>query len=114
MSDDEGIDRTLYAARANLALGSTSAAQSLLSGPSDAPRFKAVKVFADYLESKDEGKVDEIRDLVLEFDGEEAEEVNVDEAVVRAMAGTVFILAGENEEAVATLSEGCGKRDLEW
>jgi coatomer protein complex subunit epsilon len=30
------------------------------------------------------------------------------------LAGTVFILEGENEEAVATLTEGAAKTDIEW
>jgi coatomer protein complex subunit epsilon len=42
-------------------------------------------------------------------DGEESTE-----GVVRVIAGTVFILEGENEEAVATLTEGRAKEDLEW
>lgn len=36
------------------------------------------------------------------------------EGVVRVIAGTVFVLEGENEEAVATLTEGKAKEDLEW
>jgi coatomer protein complex subunit epsilon len=52
--------------------------------------------------------VDEARDILLEVEGEGGEE-----GVVRALVGTVFILANEAEEAVATLSEGAGAEDLE-
>jgi coatomer protein complex subunit epsilon len=56
-----------------------------------------------------------LRDLVLEFEGEEVnEEVREEERVVRCCAGSAFILQGEVEEAVATLTEGCGKTELEW
>lgn len=57
-----------------------------------------------------EEKVEEIRDLVLECEGENDDE----EKTVRAIAASVFILVGENEEAVATLTEGAAKDDLEW
>ena len=53
-----------------------------------------------------------MRDLVIECEGTEGQEV--EEGIVRVMAGTMFILEGENEEAVATLTEGCAKSDLEW
>jgi len=48
---------------------------------------------------------------------ESAEEVEGEESyegIVRVVAGTVFVLEGENEEAVATLTEGKAKEDLEW
>lgn len=56
--------------------------------------------------------LDEIRDLVIETEGSEGSEV--EEGFVRTLAGTVFILEGENEEAVATLTEGAAKTDIEW
>lgn len=59
--------------------------------------------------------MDEVRDLVIECESaEEAEGEESYEGVVRVVAGTVFILEGENEEAVATLTEGKAKADLEW
>jgi coatomer protein complex subunit epsilon len=33
---------------------------------------------------------------------------------VRVVAGSLFVLEGEIEEAVATLTEGAAKDDLEW
>lgn len=44
----------------------------------------------------------------------EGSEESVEEGFVRTLAGTVFILEGENEEAVATLTEGAAKTDIEW
>jgi coatomer protein complex subunit epsilon len=55
--------------------------------------------------------VEEVRDLVIECEGDEAED---EERVVRAVAGSMFVLEKEVEEAVATLTEGCAKTDLEW
>jgi len=77
---------------------------------------RAVKSFAEYLQADDKlSKVEELRDLVLEYDADEVNEETVEEErVVRSIAGTVFILEKEVEEAVTTLSEGCGKTDLEW
>lgn len=79
---------------------------------------KAVDALARYVSSGPgaEGIVDEVRDLVLEFEdeSEEDEEKKKVESVVRVVAGTVFIKEGENEEGVATLTEGAAKSDLEW
>lgn len=61
----------------------------------------------------DKGAADVVRDLVIEVEGGELGET-WEEGCVRALAGTIFILEGENEEAVATLNEGQGREDLEW
>ena len=58
--------------------------------------------------------MDELRDLVLETEGSEEGESKVEEGFVRTLAGSVFVLQGENEEAVATLTEGAAKTDIEW
>lgn len=51
----------------------------------------------------------------MECEGEEAgEEAKDDERIIRVVAGSLFFLEGEVEEAVATLTEGCAKSDLEW
>lgn len=83
------------------------------------PAAKAVAALATYLDPSSSGKegvVDEVRDMCLEyeFEGEVDEEKKVEEGVVRVVAGTIFILEGEKEEAVATLTEGSAKSDLEW
>ena len=53
---------------------------------------------------------------MLECEGGEEgdEEQKVEEGLVRVVAATIFILEKENEEAVATLTEGSAKTDLEW
>ena len=56
-----------------------------------------------------------MRDLVIECEGEDAgDKAKDEERVVRVVAGSMFVLEKEVEEAVATLTEGCAKTDLEW
>jgi coatomer protein complex subunit epsilon len=76
-----------------------------------------VSILAEYFSSSSNKpeKVEEIRDLVLELEGNEEDgDVKMEEGVVRVVAGTLFVLEGEVEEAVATLTEGAAKIDLEW
>lgn len=117
------MSRAIYAARANLALtppniaSALAAIQPALALNEQPTSVRAVKSFAEYLDNESEraSKLDELRDLVLEYDADEVnEETREDERVVRALAGTAFMISKEIEEAVTTLSEGCGKTDLEW
>ncbi|RXK35744.1 hypothetical protein M231_06985 [Tremella mesenterica] len=112
----EHLHRTLYAARAHLALhpSNPSAALELLTQLPDpsVPSARAVTALAKYVSGEDKAsKVEELRDLVLELEGDEGDKT--EEGVVRVIAATVFILENEKEEAVATLTEGCAKEDLE-
>lgn len=105
----------MYVARSHLALrpAQVDAALSVLapftSLESPPAPARAAEALAKYLQSGSEEAVEGVRDLVLEVEGEESG----DEGLVRALAGTVFILAGEREEAVATLNDGAGRDDLE-
>jgi coatomer protein complex subunit epsilon len=78
------------------------------------PAAKATDAFIRYHSKKDESVVDELRDLVIELEGAEEGDEKTEEGFVRTLAGTVFVLEGENEEAVATLTEGAAKSDIEW
>lgn len=122
LSDRESLSRALYAARSHLALSppATSAALSVLEpalSSSEPPASaRAVKAFATFLDASDdkESTLEELRDLTLEYEGEDVdEERREEERIVRCMAATAFILQGEHEEAVTTLTEGVGKTDLE-
>lgn len=121
--DPESLHRALYVARSHLATRpvNSSAAKSVLEPyAASSPAAKAVLALADYLSGGEtsSAKVDEVRDLVLEFEGgeEEGEDTQraAEESVVRVVAGTMFVLEDEVEEAVATLTEGSAKSDLEW
>jgi coatomer protein complex subunit epsilon len=124
LSDPESLSRALYAARSHLAATppATSAAvsvlESALSSNEPLASARAIKAFADFVEAlgdDKESKLEELRDLLLEYEGEEVnEDTREEERIVRCMAGTAFILQDEVEEAVTTLTEGCGKSDLEW
>lgn len=105
-----------------------TAAQSILApflsdSASPSPAAKAVAALGTYLDpsgsaaDRRAGVVEEVRDLVLELEGEDGDadaDKKAEEGVVRAIAGSLFILEGEKEEAVATLTEGAAKTDLEW
>ncbi|WVQ72781.1 hypothetical protein IAR50_002341 [Cryptococcus sp. DSM 104548] len=112
-SPEDALGRAVYIARAHLALSPPEFNQARavlspwLNGESPALQARAVDIFAQYLAAPGEEKVEEIRDVVLECEGEAGE------ALVRAVAGGLFVLAGEKEEAVATLTEGAAKEDLE-
>lgn len=120
-TDSESLSRAIYAARSYLAASPPDIDSALstiapsLSANEVSPAVRAIKSFAEYLAADDKtSKVEELRDLALEFDAEEVnEDTREQERIVRVMAGTVFILEKEVEEAVTTLSEGCGKTDLE-
>lgn len=108
----------MYVARAHLALSppAISAAEAVLKPflalDPRPPAASAAAALASYL-GGDEDAVDSVRDLVIEVEGGEVGE-EWEEGMVRALAGTIFILDKENEEAVATLNEGKGHEDLEW
>lgn len=113
-STPESLHRSLYIAHSHLALHppSTAEAISILQPHSSHASAKAVTAFANYLAGDEkEKRVEEVRDLVIECEGEGKED---EERVVRVIAGSMFVLEKEVEEAVATLTEGSAKTDLEW
>ena len=70
---------------------------------------------AGYLDgSSPSEKLEEVRDLLLESEGAGDDDASEEEKVVRVVAATMFIREKENEEAVATLTEGIATTDLEW
>ncbi|GMK55192.1 hypothetical protein CspeluHIS016_0202480 [Cutaneotrichosporon spelunceum] len=114
---EAALQRAVYVARAHLALSppAISAAEAVLKPflalDPRPPAASAAAALASYL-GGDEDAVDSVRDLVIEVEGGEVGE-EWEEGMVRALAGTIFILDKENEEAVATLNEGKGHEDLE-
>lgn len=117
--DPSSLHRAIYVARSHLAISPSSAQDArgaIKPFLESAPSAKAVDAFARYLSAADEkeGVLDELRDLVIEFEGSEGDETKIEEGFVRTLAGTVFILEVEHEEAVATLTEGVAKTDIEW
>jgi coatomer protein complex subunit epsilon len=116
-SDPSSLHRAIYTARSHLALSpsQTKEASVVIKPFLPAPAAKATDAFIRYLTSSSkESIVDELRDLVIELEGAEEGNEKIEEGLVRTLAGTVFVLEGENEEAVATLTEGAAKSDIEW
>ncbi|KAL1412833.1 hypothetical protein Q8F55_000582 [Vanrija albida] len=118
--DAAALPRAVYVARAHLALQPAQAREAaavlapLLALSPAPPSARAAAALATYLSSSGQERaaaVDEVRDLVLEVEGDEVE-ADV-EGPTRVLAGTIFVLEKENEEAVATLTEGAAKTDLE-
>ncbi|RDB20839.1 Coatomer subunit epsilon-1 [Hypsizygus marmoreus] len=108
----------LYQARAHIALNDPDSALRLIPAGSDNVAVKATASLAKYVAasgsaSKDaqEASLEELRDLAVEIEGDDAEGSDSDKALVRVLAGTAFTRAGEIEEALETL--GVDTEDLE-
>lgn len=78
---------------------------------------KAVAALAHYVEAgaaaEKDASLEELRDLCVEIEGDDAEAGEKEKGVVRVLAGTAFILAGEIEEALETLGAGTNVDNLE-
>lgn len=61
--------------------------------------------------TESEAALEELRDLAVEIEGDDAEGSDKDKSLVRVLAGTAFARAGEVEEALETL--GSETEDLE-
>lgn len=107
----------IYQARAHIALDQPSHALQLLPDGSENVALKAVAALAKYVgapgEAEREASLEELRDLCVEIEGEDAEGDEKDKWLVRVLAGTAFARAGEVEEALETLGAGSNTQSLE-
>ncbi|EIN09551.1 hypothetical protein PUNSTDRAFT_51790 [Punctularia strigosozonata HHB-11173 SS5] len=105
----------LYHARAHIALSNPGAVARLVSPGEENVALKAVSALARYVAAEDESEKEEVleqlRDLCVEI--EEGEDSEEDKGIVRVLAGTAFIRAGETEEALETLGVGTDAHNLE-
>ncbi|OJA16812.1 hypothetical protein AZE42_04763 [Rhizopogon vesiculosus] len=109
LPDSSSSDYTpilLYKVRAHLALGDTPSALALIPNDTVNVAFRAAAALA----RGDEG-LETLRDLCVEIEGDEDTE-EWEKELVRVLAGTAFVRAGEIEEALETLG-GEGKADDE-
>jgi len=87
----------------------------LIPGDLENVAVKAVAALARYIgaseASASDAALEELRDLAVEIEGDDAEGSDGDKALVRVLAGTAFARAGEVEEALETL--GMETEDLE-
>ncbi|KAI0358085.1 hypothetical protein OH77DRAFT_1421366 [Trametes cingulata] len=111
----------VYQARAHLALDKPSAVLTLVPSDTENVALKAVAALAKYISAEDEpakeaerdAALEELRDLCVEIEGDDAEATEWEKGTVRVLAGTAFARAGEVEEALETLGAGTDARNLE-
>ncbi|KAL9713583.1 hypothetical protein Ac2012v2_003194 [Leucoagaricus gongylophorus] len=105
----------LYKARALIALNEYNTALKLLETLPEDVSTKAASSLARYLGTSDsvakESALEELRDLSVEIEGDDAEGDERAKFLVKVLAGTAFAHAGEIEEALDTL--GIDTEDLE-
>ena len=105
----------LYKARAHIALNDPQSALRLTDEDDENVATKAVRALAKYVAAEDnedkDAALEEQRDLAVEIEGDDSEGSASEKALVRVIAATAFVRAGENEEALETL--GTDTEDLE-
>lgn len=124
LPDPDSPDYTptlVYQARAHLALGDALAAAALVPTDTENVALKAVAALAHFIgaetgaakEAERDAALEELRDVSVEIEGEDADASEWEKGTVRVLAGTAFARAGEIEEALETLGAGNDTRNLE-
>ncbi|KAI0654093.1 coatomer epsilon subunit-domain-containing protein [Cubamyces menziesii] len=124
LPDPDSPDYTptlVYQARAHLALDSPSAAYSQIPKDTENVALKAVAALAHFVEAESDSSkeaerdaaLEELRDLCVEIEGDDADATEWEKGTARVLAGTAFARAGEIEEALETLGAGTDTRNLE-
>ncbi|EPQ56504.1 hypothetical protein GLOTRDRAFT_39548 [Gloeophyllum trabeum ATCC 11539] len=107
----------LYKARAHIASGSPKWVTELVPADTEDVSLKAVTALARYRQATEDADKDsaleELRDLCVEIEGEDGSTDERQKALVRVIAGTAFVWAGEIEEALETLGAGTSHENLE-
>ncbi|THH32494.1 hypothetical protein EUX98_g1674 [Antrodiella citrinella] len=111
------IPTLVYQARAHIALNDPSAALQLIPSDTEDVSVKGVVALARYVGATDEtakdAALEELRDLCVEIESEDAEAEEKEKDLVKVLAGTAFAIAGEVEEALETLGAGSSTENLE-
>lgn len=114
-SSSDYVSSLLYKARSYIALNKPQSALETLPVDPENVALKAVASLARFVAASEsaesEAALEELRDLAVEIEGDDAEGSEGDKALVRVLAGTAFARAGEVEEALETL--GSETEDLE-
>ena len=107
----------LYKARAHIALNDTKSVSQMIPESTENVALKAVAALARYIgvgeTAAKDAALEELRDLCIEIEGEDGEATDRDKDMVRVLAGTAFVRAGELEEALETLGAGTNTENLE-
>jgi coatomer protein complex subunit epsilon len=105
----------LYKVRAFIALNDPRSALQVVGEDDENIAVRGARSLAKYVATTDtadnEAALEELRDLTLEIEGQDSEGSEKDKALVRVLAATAFVRAGEIEEALETL--GTDTEDLE-
>ncbi|KAA1469005.1 hypothetical protein DENSPDRAFT_772271 [Dentipellis sp. KUC8613] len=113
-SSDDYTPILVYKARAHIALGDTKSISTLVPADTENLALKAVSALAKYTSGTDaDPALEELRDLCVEIEGEDADATEREKGLVRVVAGTAFARAGEVEEALETLGAESGTENLE-
>lgn len=117
-SSPEYTPTLVYQARAHIALGAPSAAAAIVPSDTENLALKSVAALARYVAAADaddagDAALEELRDLSVEIEGDDAEVSEWEKGIVRVLAGTAFARAGEIEEALETLGAGNDTQNLE-
>ncbi|KAG1740011.1 coatomer epsilon subunit-domain-containing protein [Suillus lakei] len=101
-SSSDYVPALLYKVRAHLALGDTASALALVPSDTENVALRAAAALA-----RGEEGLETLRDLCVEIEGDEDSD-EWETEMVKVLAGTAFVRAGEIEEALETLG-GEGK-----
>ncbi|KAF8730071.1 hypothetical protein AX14_005684 [Amanita brunnescens Koide BX004] len=114
LSSSDYTSVVLYKARAHIALDDPQSALRLTDEDDENVAIKAVRALAKYVAAEDDvdkdAALEEQRDLAVEIEGDSEGNAR-EKALVRVIAATAFVRAGETEEALETL--GIDTEDLE-
>jgi len=105
----------VYKARAHIALDDAKSVPSLISSDTDNLALKAVYALAKYVTGAEaaDSALEELRDLCIEIEADDAEATEREKGWVRVVAGTAFARAGEVEEALESLGAETSTENLE-
>ncbi|THH15264.1 hypothetical protein EW146_g5186 [Bondarzewia mesenterica] len=113
-SSNDYVPTLLYKARAHIALGDPKPVSSLIPSETENFALKAVSSLASYVSGEAaDAPLEELRDLCVEIEGDDAEATEREKGWVRVLAGTAFARAGEVEEALETLGAETSTENLE-
>ncbi|EIM80394.1 uncharacterized protein STEHIDRAFT_142827 [Stereum hirsutum FP-91666 SS1] len=112
---EDYIPILFYKARALIALGDSTAVSSLIPTDSENLALKSVAALAKYTSGADasDAALEELRDLAVEIEGDDADATDREKGWVRVVAGTAFARASEVEEALETLGVASSTENLE-
>ena len=113
-SSEDYVPILVYKTRAHIAHGDPKTAIALIPSDTENLTLKSVSALAKYISGADaDAALEELRDLCVEIEGDDAEATEREKGWIRVVAGTAFVRAGEVEEALETLGAETNTENLE-